>query len=240
MSEETTYPRCFLEILRRPAPGLLGAFAVVHRQALLVGEAVLGVVAMDVERLVGRLHRLLEGIDRGRRAPVVLAGEMRLQRNAHVGGLGRLLRRNAVEHHARGQLRNFRRADDGHRAAEAEAGEADLGAVARQILRGAAHGLRGGVHEVERVHLFAGRVRVVIRHHLALVEIGRQRVEAGAREAVAHALDLVLQAPPFLDHHDAGRVAARRVGEIAGRVLAVRTLEGDDGAHGSSDDFLTG
>jgi len=43
------------------------------------------------------------------------------------------------------------------------------------------------------VHLFAGSIGVVIRHHLALVEIGRQRIEAGRREAVAHALDLVLQ-----------------------------------------------
>src|ERR1700750_188364 len=90
-------PQMLSEILRRAAPGLLGALPIVHRHALLVGEAVLGVVAMDVERLVRRLHRLLERIDRGRRAPVVLAGEMRLQRDAHVRGLCGLLRRNAVE-----------------------------------------------------------------------------------------------------------------------------------------------
>src|SRR5437868_3712725 len=118
------------------------------------------------------------------------------------------------------------------RAAHAEAGQTDLGAVASEILRGAAHGLRGGVDEIERVHLFAGGIGVVIRHHLALVEIGRQGVEAGHRKAIAQPLDLLLQSPPFLDHHHTRRVAARGVGEIAAGVLAVRTLETDAGAHG--------
>src|SRR5581483_2648437 len=80
----TRSPQMLPEILRRAAPGLFGAFAVMHRHALLVGKTVLGVVAVDVERLVGRLHRLLERINRGRRAPVVLVGEMRLQRNPHI------------------------------------------------------------------------------------------------------------------------------------------------------------
>ena len=116
---------------------------------------------------------------------------MGLQRNLDVGGFCGLLRRDAVEHDARGKLRKPGRADDGDRAAEAKAGEADLGAVARQILRGAAHVLRGGVHEIERIHLFAGRIGVVIGHDLALVEIGRQRVEAGYRKTVAQALDVL-------------------------------------------------
>jgi hypothetical protein len=157
---------------------------------------------------------------------------MRLQRNLDVGRLGCLLRRNAVEHHARGQFRNPGGADDGHGAAEAESGEADLGAVPRQILRGAAHGLRGGVDEIQRVHLFAGGIHVVIGHHLAVVEIGRQRIEAGPREAVAQPLDLFRKPPPFLDHDHARRVAARGIGEIAAGVLAVRTLERNAGAHG--------
>ena len=220
------------EKLRRPAPGELRRRAIVHRHPLLIAEAVLGVIAEDLQRLAGGLHALLEGVDQRRRAPVVLGGEMRLQRNFHIRRLCRLLRRDAVKHHARGEFRDFGGADDGHRAAEAEAGEADLGAVAAEILHGAAHGLRGGVHEIQRVHLFAGGIGVVIGHHLALVEIGRQGVEAGQREAVAHALDLILQPPPFLDHHHTRRVAAGGVGEIAAGVLAVRTLEADAGAHG--------
>ncbi|MGY4508732.1 hypothetical protein ACVIN2_002186 [Bradyrhizobium sp. USDA 3650] len=76
------------------------------------------------------------------------------------------------------------------------------------------------------------RVGVVIRHHLAFVEIRRERIETGQREAVAETLDLVRQAPPFLDDDHARRVAARGIGEIPRCVLAVRALEGDGGSHG--------
>src|ERR1700741_944300 len=228
----TLLPPMVPEILRPAAPGLLGALAVMHRQALLVGKAVLGVIAINLKRLAGRLHGLLEGVDRSWRAPVVLVCEMRLQRDSDVGRLRRLLWGNAVEHDARGELGNFRSPDDRHGAAQAETGEPDPRAVAPKVLCGAAHGLRGQVHEIERVHLFARRVGVMIGHHLALVEIGRQRIKTRARKTIAHALDLVLQSPPFLDPHDAGRVATGCVGEIAGRFLAVRTLEIDDGAHG--------
>src|SRR4051812_22882443 len=213
-------------------PGQLGRGAVVHGLALLVDEGVFGVIAIQLERLASGLHRLLEAVNQFRRAPVVLVGEMRLQRDLHVRRLCRLLRRNAVEHHAGGQLRNFGGADDRHRAAETEAGQADLAAIPGEILRRAAHGLRGGVHEIERVHLFGGAVGVVIGHHRALEQVGRQRVEAGQREPVAQSLDLLGKAPPFLDHDHARRVAAPGVGEIAVGILAVRTLERDVGTHG--------
>src|SRR3954468_18530754 len=127
-----------VEVLRRPSPGELGGGAVVHAHALLVHEAMLRVVAIKFERLAGVLHRLLELVDEIRRAPIIGVGEMRLQRNPNVGGLPRLLRRNAEEYDPGRELRNLGGADDGDRAAEAEAGKANLGAVARQILRGAA------------------------------------------------------------------------------------------------------
>src|SRR6185312_11591253 len=111
-------PQMFGKILRRPAPGELGTLAVVHGHPLLVGKAVLGIVAVDVERFAGGLLGLLEGIDGGRRAPVVLAGEMRLQRNPDIGRFRRRFRRDAVEHHARGELGDPGGADDRHRAAE--------------------------------------------------------------------------------------------------------------------------
>src|ERR1700687_526808 len=228
------------EELRGAAPGQLSRRAIVYRLPLLVDEGVLGVIAEEFERLAGGLHRLLEAIDQLRRAPVVLVGKMRLQRNFYIRWLCRLLRRNAVENHARGQLRNFGGADDGDRAAEAEAGQADLGAVPAKILHGAAHRLRGGVDEIQRVHFFAGSIHVVIRHHLALVEIGRQSVEACEREAVAQPLDLLGKAPSLLDHYHARRVAALGIDEIAVGVLAVRALERDAGTHGSSGDFLEG
>ena len=159
---------------------------------LLVDEGVFGVITKQLERLAGGLHCLFEGIDHLRRAPVVLVGEMGLQRNFHIRRLCRLLGRDTVEHDARGQLGNPGGADDGHCPAETEAGQANLGTILGEILHGATHGLRGGVDEVQRVHFFSGGVGVVIGHHLAVIEIGRQRVEAGHREAVAQALDLLL------------------------------------------------
>src|SRR6266478_6492323 len=124
-----TSPQMLLEKLRGAAPGQLRCRAVVHGLPLLVDEGVLGVIAEELERFAGGLHRLLEASDQLRRAPVVLVGEMRLKGNLDVGRFRGCLRRNAVEHHARGQLGNLGGADDGHCAAETETGQADLGAV---------------------------------------------------------------------------------------------------------------
>src|SRR5580704_6545599 len=115
-------------------PRQLCRLAVVHRHALFVNEGMVGVVAEQFERLAGLFHRLLEAVDQLRGAPVVLAGEMRLQRNLHVRRLGGSLWRNAVKYDASRQLRNFGGADDRHRAAEAETGQAHFGAVAREKL----------------------------------------------------------------------------------------------------------
>src|SRR5580704_7503198 len=117
------------EKLRRPAPGQLRRLPIMHRQALLVAKTVLGVVAENLERLAGGLHALLEAVDQLRGAPVVPGGEVRLKWDPDVRGLGRLLRWDTVEHHARGELGDFGGADDRHRAAEAKPGQADLGAV---------------------------------------------------------------------------------------------------------------
>src|SRR5436190_1781993 len=114
-------PQMFPEKLRRPPPGEFGRLTVMHGLSLLVDEGVLGIITEQLKRLAGFLHGLLEAVHQLRRAPVVLVGEMGLQRNPDIRRLCRLLRRNAVEHDARGQLRHLGGADDGHRAAEAEA-----------------------------------------------------------------------------------------------------------------------
>src|SRR5579862_9923350 len=67
------------EVLDRAAPGEFGGLAVVDGHALLVGKAVLGVIAVELDGLASGLHALLEGVDDIRRAPVVLGGEMALQ-----------------------------------------------------------------------------------------------------------------------------------------------------------------
>src|SRR5450755_3215023 len=95
-----TSPQMLLEELRGAAPGQLGSLAIMHGHALLIAEAVLGVVAEQLQRLAGGPHAFLEGVDELRCAPVILGGEMRLQWNLDVSRLCGLLRRDAVEHHA--------------------------------------------------------------------------------------------------------------------------------------------
>ncbi len=125
----------------------------------------------------------------------------------------------------------MRRRDDRDRAAHAESGDADLGAVRFRYCAAPRTVCERRVHEVERRHLLRGRLGVVVGHDDALVEVGRERIEAGQRETVDDRLDLLRQTPPFLDHHQPGRVPAARIGQIALRVAAVRTLERDCRPH---------
>ena len=91
-------------------------------------------------------------------------------------------------------------------AAKAKAGEADFRAIGLEMQHRAAHDLVGRLQKIQRRHFAVGRVRVVIGHHRPGIEIRRQRVEPGVGEAMAQALDLVLQAPPFLNHHQPRRI----------------------------------
>src|SRR5437870_13377031 len=65
MTGEASSPQMLPEKLRRAAPGEFGALPVMHGDALLVHEGMLGVIAKKFERFAGDLHRLLEGVDRG-------------------------------------------------------------------------------------------------------------------------------------------------------------------------------
>ena len=60
----------------------------------------------------------------------------------------------------------------------------------------------GRLLDVERHHQLAGFVGLV-RDDPA-VDVGRERDEALGREAVAHLLDLVVEAPPLLEHDHPG------------------------------------
>ena len=80
---------------------------------------------------------------------------------------------------------------------------------------------RGGFEKIERTHLPVRSFRVVVGHDGASIEVGRQRLITGVGKPFAHSLDLILQAPPFLDDNKAGPVGPRRFGEITGSVLAV-------------------
>jgi hypothetical protein len=68
---------------------------------------------------------------------------------------------------------------------------------------------------------------------LAAVEVGHERQITRLREAVGHAANLVVQAPPFLDHDDGGRAfGLLRAGEITLKRLAVRAGKGNHGSGG--------
>src|SRR5690348_1017456 len=89
-----------------PLPGLIGAGDVVGRAAL-VEERMRRVVAEDLRRLAGRLHRRFQLVDGLRGAPVVAVREMALKRRPDPGRIGELLRRNTVEAYSGGEVRDM-------------------------------------------------------------------------------------------------------------------------------------
>jgi hypothetical protein len=156
-------------------PRLLGRRRVVGR-ALLVGEGVCRVIAVDLRLVAAAGHRLLEVVHDLRGAPVVGVGEMALDGNLDLRRIGELSRRHAIEWHAAGDAGHARRGGDGEGAAHAEPHHAHLAAHASEMLHGAGNVLVGGADEVEPAHHVVGLVRLL--RHAALVEVGRQRVVA--------------------------------------------------------------
>ena len=68
------------------------------------------------------------------------------------------------------------------------------------------------------------------RREPALVEVGRERVVAGAGETVGDPANLVVETPPFLDHDDAGPALAGGR-EIALGLAAIGPGKFDHRAH---------
>ena len=125
-------------------------------------------------------------------------------RQLRVVGLGVGPRDEPVERHARGDgVGSLGGEHERQAPAHAEPDHAHL--VARRpppdLVDGAGHVL-GGPVELQRHHLLA---RLVGLGHLRPpVEVGGQRDEAGGREPVTDVLDVGHEAPPLLDHDDAG------------------------------------
>ena len=88
--------------------------------------------------------------------------------------------------------------------------------------------LVGGADEIEAAHHVIGFIRLL--RDAAFVEVWRQGVVTGRGEAVGGGLDLIVEAPPFLDDDNAG-LALACFGEIALAARAVGTLEVDHAAH---------
>ena len=72
---------------------------------------------------------------------------------------------------------------------------------AREVVDRAAHVAPGAVRR-QALHQLAGFVHLVMTGELAVIEVGRERDEAGGRETIGHLLDAAVETPPFLDHED--------------------------------------
>src|SRR4029077_8706957 len=83
---------------RHAFPRLVGAGHVVSRAAL-IGKGMRRIIAVDLMADGSRLQCPFEIVDRRGCAPVVLVGEMALQRHTHLGRLGESLRRDPVKAH---------------------------------------------------------------------------------------------------------------------------------------------
>src|SRR6516165_3782743 len=101
-----------LQKFRHPIPRKISASDVVS-SAALVGEGVRRIVSIDLMLDPRRFQGLFEIVDRGRRAPVVLVRKMALKRHPDLGWVRKLPRRDAIEAHASGKLRNVQGSSDG-------------------------------------------------------------------------------------------------------------------------------
>jgi hypothetical protein len=102
----------------------------------------------------------------------------------------------------------------------------------QQVLHGPAHVLRRCIGEVQPRHQV---VRLLgLDRAPAAVQVGHQGGVAGLGQAIGHAADLRVQAPPLLDHDDgrpAGRGRPGGFGQVAFDGLSVGTLEADLTSH---------
>mmetsp|Transcript_21584 Transcript_21584/g.51159 ORF Transcript_21584/g.51159 Transcript_21584/m.51159 type:complete len:251 (-) Transcript_21584:430-1182(-) len=227
------------EEAHRAVPGQLGPGGVVlglrdAARALggLVGEGMVGQVAMPLVAHAGLGQLGLQAVDAADREELVLRGPVGLQRDADLAGVHELQRRHAVPDHGRVGLGHQHRRQQRQRAAHAVAGHADLAAAeaqALQVLHRAAHILRGRLAEVQARHQVVGLLG--LDGALPAVEVRHQGREAGAGEALGHAADLVVQAPPLLDHDDRPH-GLLGLGEVAGQGGAVGAPEFEGLGHG--------
>src|SRR6266571_1385815 len=87
-----------------------------------------------------------------------------------------------------------------------------------------------GIGLIEALHQMLCLVR--FKSDLSAVQVRNERAIPGLRQPVRHTLDLVVQTPPFLDHHDTGRFAALfRFSTVTGTLLSIRPFEINIGSH---------
>src|SRR2546421_10410032 len=110
---------------QRARPGKLRSLTLMGVGSLLVHEAVLGVIAKDLGGLASALQRGFETVDRLGRAPIIVIGEMRLERRADVGRLGDVPGRKSVEANRGREFWDADGPQDGDRTSHAKPGQSD-------------------------------------------------------------------------------------------------------------------
>src|SRR6266511_80557 len=138
-----------------------------------------------------------------------------------------------IRHRRLHQVGPERREPEREPAPDAEPGHADAvaghGGVALQVVDGPDHVL-GRLLDVERHHHLRCLVRLLQRGLGAAVQVWREGDEPFGRVPVAHLLDLLVETPPLLDHHDPRALPTVRYRQVALRLTTV-ARERHDLAH---------
>src|SRR6516164_11765849 len=117
-----------LQKIRHPIPRKISASDIVGGAAL-VGEGVRRIVSIDLMLDPRRFQGLFEIVDPNWCAPVVLVRKMALKRHPDLGWVRKLPRRDAIETHAGGKLRNVHGSSDGQRSTHAITDHCNVGAL---------------------------------------------------------------------------------------------------------------
>src|SRR5699024_4860204 len=140
------------------------------------------------------------------------------------------VRRYAVPRYRDIGFRHVHGRQHGQHAAHAKTDDADALAVRLQVLDRAAYVLRGGVTEIEAVHVVLGLGR--IQRALAAEQVRDRDPVTGLGPLPADTLDLLVHAPPLLDDDDGRRIGAGfRLGVPGRRGLAVGARDFDLSGH---------
>src|SRR5439155_6565051 len=210
-------------------PSVFGGCGVVLR-AGFVAKGVLGVIPVGLEVNLGLSELGLErpsvfGIERS-----ISLGKVELERDRNLRDVRGLFRRESVPRRCRVDIFDKNGRQYGQGAAHAEADHPDFGAGLLQVLRRAANVLTCRLAEIEVSHQV---LRLCgIECHLTFIEVGNQRSIAESGELVGDSLDLVIEAPPLLDHHYARSLVNLSWGrQVAVTLFPVGPFESDHLSH---------
>jgi len=187
--------------LQRPPPRqirrrrvILGYRELSFPDQRLVGEGVLGLIAVELEPHVRRPQLLFEKVDGRDRERHVLDRVVAEERRLDLRRIDVFERRKAVPDDGRVGLGDVDSGKERQRPAETKAGDADLPTLPLQVLDTAAHVLTRCVAEVQVGHQVLGLFR--LDRDLPPVEIRHQRPVTSSGHAVRYSFDLGVPTTP--------------------------------------------